>query len=184
MAKPQAEVWRAIPILPGWQASNHGQIRNRATRSIQHQTTLSKIDPYLRVRVEGKKILVHRLVLAAFKGVKNLPCNHKDGVKHSNHITNLEYVTHSQNVQHAYDTGLNDAVRRAASKAWKKLHKDGRIRYSRGDNHKNSKLRSSDVKRIRIMFAAGLSNPQIASKYRVARATICQIRNGKTWKHA
>lgn len=55
-----------------------------------------------------QKFRVNRLVLEAFVG----PCpdghesNHKDGIKSNNDSENLEWVTHSENVQHAYRLGL------------------------------------------------------------------------------
>lgn len=58
--------------------------------------------------------LVHRLVLEAFVG----PCppgyetNHGNGQKADNTLANLEYVTPSQNLQHAWDTGLMPRTRR------------------------------------------------------------------------
>lgn len=51
--------------------------------------------------------LLHRLVIKAFIGDSDLPVNHKDGNKENNQIDNLEYVTHSQNMQHAIATGLH-----------------------------------------------------------------------------
>lgn len=52
---------------------------------------------------------VHRLVAGAFiKNPDNLPyVNHRDGIPSNNHAANLEWVTHRQNVQHAYDNGQN-----------------------------------------------------------------------------
>lgn len=67
---------------------------------------------YLAVRIcrNGKtKILyVHRLVAEAFiPNPENKPVvNHIDGNKLNNDFTNLEWVTWSENLQHAYDLGL------------------------------------------------------------------------------
>lgn len=52
--------------------------------------------------------LVHRVVALKFLDRvdgKNY-VNHIDGNKSNNDVSNLEWCTHSYNVQHAYDTGL------------------------------------------------------------------------------
>lgn len=52
--------------------------------------------------------LMHRLVAAAFLplDVTREVVNHRNGVKHDNQLSNLEYVTQSENTRHAYVSGL------------------------------------------------------------------------------
>jgi hypothetical protein len=57
---------------------------------------------------------IHRLVVRLFVGPspgEGYVVNHKDGNPGNPEYTNLEWVTAAQNVQHAYDTGLNPKVR-------------------------------------------------------------------------
>lgn len=55
---------------------------------------------------------VHRLVATAFIPCENenLYINHKDGNPQNNNVSNLEWCTQKENVQHAYDTGLNPST--------------------------------------------------------------------------
>jgi hypothetical protein len=60
--------------------------------------------------IEGKNVLmyVHQIVATKFLGVApdGYEVNHIDGDKLNNHSTNLEYVTHRRNMEHARELGL------------------------------------------------------------------------------
>ena|SRR6056297_1976428 len=61
---------------------------------------------------KGKKTKIfsaHRLVLISFEGYstdkKKKEVNHIDGNKLNNHLSNLEWVTHSENILKSFETG-------------------------------------------------------------------------------
>lgn len=82
---------------------------------------------YIIIKVKGvqKFLLMHRLVAEAFiPNPDNLPeVNHKDFNKENNFTTNLEWVTHRQNMEHA-----NSVERKAIKKKTRKYSKHGGIK--------------------------------------------------------
>lgn len=74
---------------------------------------LSSISPqgYPCLNSENDRRLIHRLLALTFLPHPELPLedlevNHIDGVKTNNALSNLEWVTYSGNILHAYQTGL------------------------------------------------------------------------------
>lgn len=126
------EEWKVIEGFDNYEVSSYGRIRNTQRSS-----------PCLRLKVTDRGYLtvclckrnihkhrrVHNLVMAAFVGPKppEYQTNHKDGNKQNNRLTNLEYVTASANVLHAYDIGLR--TRKNTLDASQSVRESNRIRY-------------------------------------------------------
>ena len=106
------EIWKDVAGYSNYEVSNLGNVRNKATHSLK--TFHKDNDGYLKVTLvsfkNGKKThrkSVHRLVAESFLGEHpDLQVNHINGAKDDNRLENLEWVTGSQNVKHAYDSGL------------------------------------------------------------------------------
>ena len=91
----------AIGGKEGYNAGDDGSIHEPCGR-----VTFGSVSPN-GYRVWGKQ-LVHRLVAAAFLplDVTREVVNHRNGVRYDNQLSNLEYVTQSENTRHAYALGL------------------------------------------------------------------------------
>lgn len=104
------EVWKPIKGYKRmYFVSNLGKIMNSKGTILAQKFNRNG---YYRVRLflEGtpRRLMVHRLVAECFKRNSNKVkiVNHKDGDKINNCATNLEWVTQSDNVKHAWKTGL------------------------------------------------------------------------------
>lgn len=99
----QALRWICNDLPRKWQVSSEGRCRDTRGR-----ITLGCLYPtgYYFVKISGKQWLVHTLVKRAFHGPPpNTEANevhHKDGDKANNKLTNLEYVTRSQNMTYFF----------------------------------------------------------------------------------
>lgn len=90
-----------------YQIDEYGNIYSNLSKKYLKSFVTSK--GYRSIELQGKKYLVHRLVLQAFNPInEKLDCNHIDGNKLNNHISNLEWLTRKQNIHHAIKKGLHD----------------------------------------------------------------------------
>lgn len=107
---------------------------------------------------------IHRLVATAFiLNPENKPqINHKSGIKTVNFPENLEWCTASENILHAYKTGLRP----------------------QGENHHKAKLKGIEVYIIRTKYKTGLYSLRELSKlHGIGYSSIRDIVTEKTWKH-
>ena len=58
---------------------------------------------YKVTKINGKQERVHRIVMEAFHGKSDLTVDHIDGNKENNNLTNLEYVTQTENAKRFHD---------------------------------------------------------------------------------
>jgi hypothetical protein len=110
-----------------------------------------------------KRITFHRFIMEAFRGPSDLHVNHIDGNKQNNHLDNLEYVTHKENMVHAGKTGLMNT--------------------SRGEKAGNAKLKEHQVLAIITLLNTGRAQEAIAKDFGVTCPTIWAIAHNKSWKH-
>ncbi len=99
-------------------------------------------------------LYIHRLVAQAFKP-KPPHCNeinHLDGNKKNNSLSNLEWTTHSENLKHAYASGLC-----------------------------KKSMSANEVLTLKELLADGMSISEAARRFGLAKSTISGIRNGHSW---
>lgn len=101
---------RIIESHPNYRIYNDGTVRNSKDEiktPYKNKHGYMTVNLYNNGKSSSKRI--HRLVAEAFiPNPYNKPeVNHLDGNKTNNYVGNLEWSTKSENMQHAYKTGLN-----------------------------------------------------------------------------
>ena len=160
-------MFKPIPLHPRYEISQSGIIRNSENKAIKSQYVGSTGYYMVSFSYAGKTktFRVHQLIAKTF--IDN-PCNytdinHIDGNKLNNAIGNLEWCNHSQNMKHAFATGLVNNT---------------------GEKNGQSKLSESNVIEIKKMLKNGnISQYKIASIYGVSRSCIQGIKLGRLWAH-
>ena len=106
------EEWRDIPGYESfYQVSNLGNVRSIRFNKIRNMKSWDSngyraVELYL--NNNGYTVGIHRLVALAFiPNPENKPeVNHKDRNRSNNNVENLEWVTQSENIAHAYRSGV------------------------------------------------------------------------------
>ena len=117
------EKWLPVEGYDGYyEVSNRGEVRTKKKTLRKHAMSNGYFNVSLFKNGKYKAIGIHRLVAIAFiPNPDNLPqVNHKDGNKHNNEVSNLEWATCSENISHAYNTGLKENCREHCRKLGKR----------------------------------------------------------------
>ena len=105
------ELWKEWPRDPRIKVSNKGNVVSYKS-GVCHPLKVSHNNNggYQMVHaVHGSRQYVHRMVAETWIPNPNHyeEVNHINGDKDDNRVSNLEWVTRSENIRHAYRTGLN-----------------------------------------------------------------------------
>jgi hypothetical protein len=159
------EKWKDVEGWDGiYSVSDTGKIRNNKTGKLRkfRKEKLGYLSVDLWNRGFMKRLKIHRLVALAF--IPNMDSkpqvNHKDGNKENNSVENLEWNTAQENSQHAYQTGLSQAIT--------------------GEKHGRSKLTE-----LEAMFIKSSTEPNkvLADEFGVSSRLVRKIKNNELWKN-
>lgn len=110
--------------------------------------------------------LVHRLMMMSFNpkpGMEKLFVNHKDGNKLNDNLNNLEWVTCSENIIHAYNIGLFKPVK--------------------GEQHVCATITNKDVEKIaELLISRKYTQKEIAKIMNTTESIVNSIAQKKAWK--
>ena len=151
--------------------SNNGTVINIRRREVIKSSLNHKGYPH--VCLENKKTkTVHRIVAETFiPNPENKPqVNHIDGNKQNNDVSNLEWVTNKENMDHAVRIGLRAESDKKISLAMT------------GSKNHRAKLTEAEAKQIKDLCETN-TNKQIAELFPVGPTIVSIIRHNKIWKH-
>lgn len=157
--------------IGNYMITNHGNIYNNTDN---HLIAPQLKRGYLSVGLTDNKItkwrLVHRLLALYFipnntgLDFDDLQVNHIDGNKLNNSLSNLEWVTPSENQIHAYENNLKIA--------------------KKGSESNFAKITEEQAHMICKCIESGMKNKDIINKYDFAAKSIVEkIKSKKRWVH-
>lgn len=167
------ETWKDIFGYEGlYQISNRGRLKSLVggwRKSEKILKSCHNTDGYLIIGLykdkKRKTKRVARLIAEAFiSNPNNKPqINHKNGIKTDDRIDNLEWVTSSENHQHAFRVG---------------------IKSQKGEKHNRTHLTEKDILVIHGLYLSKTFNQMILSRiYRINQQGISKILLGSNWNY-
>lgn len=171
----EQEAWRPVDGFGGrYEVSSWGRVRSRNGRGPRGSVPrllkpMTKPEGYqhvdlYRYRTRVRRY-VHALVAEAFLGPRpdGYVVNHRSGDKADNRLLNLEYLSRSANLRHAYRAGLRRPVGHP------------------GASNPNASLSGADVAAMRSALERGTPVGVVARAHGVASQTVSGIKSGRRW---
>lgn len=159
------EQWKMVTGYEGlYMVSDKGNVKGLKSGKILSNKRFNP-DGYIQVALrkdgKAKEFMVHRLVAQEFLEKPSDPnkttINHKNGVKTDNYVENLEWFSMSEQMQHAYDTGLKKPIK---------------------GSEVLTKEEMEEIKRTYKRYKHGFGSVALAKKYGVESTTILRVING------
>lgn len=163
--------WRDLVDFPGYEVSNLGKVRNKITMKSLRMKMISKYPGYQfhlghTKSDKGKNYqrTIHRLLAKAFipNPEDKSEVNHIDSNKMNYAISNLEWVTQSENTLHSFKNGHKKLI---------------------GNENPQTKLTSDKVRAIVILLNSGGSMVEVRTNFQIGNTCIKNIMRGTTWSH-
>lgn len=153
-----------------YQISNLGKVKSLRFGKERIMKAFVGTGGYLHTQLkrDGKmsNLSIHRLVAIHFiHNNQNKPdVNHIDGNKCNNTVSNLEWCTKSENIQHSFKIGTHQR--------------------KKGESNSNVKITEKDVIQIRDDYEnKNISLRALGDKYGLGKSSVFRIVNKISWSH-
>ena len=169
------EIWKDIIGYEGlYSVSNTGLVKRVTTNKIKKPSLNSwgyEVVSLSKPNTKLKTILVHRLVAIHFinNPESKKQVNHIDGIKTNNNVSNLEWNTTKENLEHKRINNLGKTLKAKLS--------------ATGINNSQAKLDEEDVIFIRTNCETKIDIKKFSKELNVSIATIYDIKNRRSWTH-
>ena len=164
------ETWKRIyhkGRKTNYDVSSYGRVRHHHKLNILKPRFRNDGYVYYQLHIRGKikKINAHILVARAYLEpihLTRVEVNHINGNKLDNYIGNLEYVTRTENIRHAYLTGLNHNPH--------------------GFEARHNIYTEEDIKKAILLLKEGYGRRKVSELTNVKYDTIWLISKGRRYK--